>query len=170
MATAVKDKKAKPAVKKTVIKPVVAEETVVVEKPADLPAEPANTTDFVWKRQEKKKKAGEIVETKCIVIDKYHNWNEGVKVNLQGADTSSFEFNSYGVKYPMLVEKDNKLAPYHPSDKTGESPNLLFIAAKTSNYKNYMKLPGDLLRKIQIGLMAGLVIGIMFLIYVLISR
>jgi hypothetical protein len=109
-------------------------------------------------------------KTACIIIDHKRDWHGTEMIDLKGQDVSDCMWGYYGKRYPVLVETDDKggLKKYLPNDTAlGESPHRLYIAAKSSAYKSYMHIDSDLLKKIQIGLMALLVVGILFLIYII---
>lgn len=123
--------------------------------------------NITWNPQAKKPKNN---LTTCIVIDGNGGWHPSAKLDLKGRDMSACTWGYYGQRLPVLVETDDGLQPFILSDVAGaESPHRLFIAAKSTSYKSYMIFTSDFLRKIQIGLMALLVFGIMFLIYILIN-
>lgn len=117
------------------------------------------------------KKPRTPAKTKCFIIDKFSRWHDEVSLPLGDLDVTEFNYNYYGDKRPLFIQtKDDMLVPYYPRDAVGESPSLVFIAAKCTAYKNYMRMPSDTLRKIQIGLMAAIVIGILVLIYAFSNR
>jgi hypothetical protein len=135
------------------------------------PARPTTTASSIEWNAPKIKVSKKPKLTECIVIDKDGKWHENTKLDLKGQDMSECTWGYYGKRFPVLVETKGGLKPYIPQDHTGaESPHRLFIAAKSSGYKAYMRIDNSLLRKIQIGMMALLVIGILFLIYILINR
>lgn len=117
----------------------------------------------------RKSMTGKILSSKtaCIIIDHKNHWHTNELIDLKGNDTSDCTWGYYGKRYPVLVEKNGVLTPYSPEDSAaGESPHRLYIAAKSSAYKSYMHIDNEMLKKIQVGLMALLVFGILFLIYI----
>lgn len=113
------------------------------------------------------KAAKASTKTECIVIDSNNVWHDRQLIELQGMDVSECTWGYYGRKYPVLVEKNGKLVPYVPVDEPGESPHKVYIASKSAGYKGYMKIVNALLHKVQVGMMALLVVGVFFLIYLL---
>lgn len=142
------------------VPPLVSKET-----PQTIP----EIAGLTWNRKEVNRK-GKVALTSCIIIDNNQKWHEGVKLDLSGRNTHDYTWGYYGKRYPVLVEtKNHELMPYVPSDLAGESPQLLYIASKSSGYKSYMRMESDMLRKMMLGAMVILAVVIMFLIYVMIS-
>ena len=124
---------------------------------------------LTWAKKNGKKKSKTGL-TNCIVIDKFECWHENVPVNLGDINPLPFTWGYYGRRYPVLIEKNDKLVPYAHSDMVGESCNRLFKAGHPDGFKNTFKHTNSLLQKIQLGLMVIIVIAIFFLIYILINR
>ena len=128
-------------------------------KPEDKPLE--------WQKKEYKVKTTVV---KCIVIDRYNRWHEGIPVELNGRDTTGYSWGYYGENYPVLVETDTgKLKPWHLHDTVGESSNRLYKASNPEGFRNTFKHRSSILQKIQVGLMVALVLGLFFLMFVMIS-
>jgi len=123
---------------------------------------------FEWQHK-KPAPTDKPVLTPCIVIDKYGKWYNGVRVDLKGQDASDFTWGYYGSYCPVLIEKEGKLAPYYHSDIAGESSHRLYNASHPEAYHGAFKHRHNLMQKIQIGLMVGVVLGLFFLIYVFAS-
>lgn len=154
---------AKASVKSKEIKAEVAEQPIVEEK-----ATVTQPEGLKWDGNNNLKKVG--VKTKCIVIDKYNRWHENVPIDLQGRDTSEYTWNYYGSQFPVLVQVKDMLIPYIHADAVGESSSRLWKAANPEGFRNTFKHTNSMLQKIQIGLMVALVLGILFLIFILINQ
>jgi len=160
---------------------VKVENKIIGQTPAPTEASPQvevarenPTGQLTWKRtpiEVSGKKHKAEVKTACIVIDSKNQWHQDEMIALGDRDVADCKWGYYGKRYPVLIEKGGYLIPYIPKDDVGiESPHRLFIAAKSAAYKMYMRIDSDLLKKIQIGLMALLAIGVLFLIYILVNQ
>jgi len=120
----------------------------------------------------KKKKTAKLKTTvvRCVVIDRADHWHQDAMIDLKGKDTTAFTWGYYGVDYPILVEQeDGSLKPFYLPDVAGESSNRLFKGANPDGFKATFKHRGNLLQKLQVGLMVALVLGLFGIMFVLIG-
>jgi hypothetical protein len=128
------------------------------------------TNTPIWNRKESKTKT---TVRRCIVIDRDDHWHSDAMVDLKGIDSTSFTWGYYGAKLPVLVEsikEPGTLNPWIFMDAVGESSNRLFKGANPDGYKSAFKHRGNMLQKITIGLLVGLVLGMIFIMYILINN
>jgi hypothetical protein len=129
---------------------------------------PAVGVGFKWARKAPPEKKTTIV--RCIVIDKDHYWHTNTPVDLDGKDSSGYTWGYYGTNYPVLVEQeDGKLEPFYLPDAAGESSNRLYKGANPDGFRSTFRHRGNLLAKIQIGLMVTLVISLFFIMFLIID-
>lgn len=145
---------------------VITPEAIKEMPKLDVKASPAEP--MVWVKKNGKKHAA---LTPCFIIDKNNKWHNSVPINLGDINPEPFTWGYYGVRRPLLIENGDKLEPYYVQmDLVGESCNRVYKAGHPDGFKNTFKHTSSLLQKIQIGLMAVIVIAIFFLIYILINR
>ena len=143
----------------------LAEEEKAVKGPEQTPDTKALT---VWERKQSAKPKTTVV--RCLVIDKENHWHAEARVDLKGADTANYTWGYYGSGYPVLIEQPNgDLQPFHLPDVVGESSNRLYKAANPDGFRASFKHRGNLLQKIQTGLMVALILGLFAICYILIG-
>jgi len=120
-----------------------------------------------WRRKNKGKNKTTVV--RCIVIDSLNHWHKDAQIDLKGMDTSAFTWGYYGVDYPVLIEESNGLKPFYLPDDAGESSNRLYKAANPDGFKAAFRYHSNLLEKIKIGLMAGIIFGLFGILILLIN-
>lgn len=149
--------------------PAEVQEPVISEPaPVETIQQPEVQTDILTWHSDKPaptNKPKAPIKTRCIVIDKYNRWFEGVPLDLKGWDTSEFEWGYYGSRYPVLVEKNGILMPYLHTDIVSESSTRLWKAAHPEGFRNTFKHTNSTMQKVAIGLMAGILIAMIVLIY-----
>lgn len=122
-----------------------------------------------WHKKGRKEAKTTVV--RCIVIDKDDHWHQEAQVDLKGMDASGFMWGYYGQVLPVLVEMvAGTLTPWFLPDAAGESSNRLFKAAHPDGFKATFKHKNTMLQKIAIGLMVALVLGLVFIMYILINN
>lgn len=107
----------------------------------------------------------------CIIIDRNSVVRIDIPVDLHGADMSAVEWGYYGKTYPLLIESkvDGMLRPWLLPDKVGRCSSKLYIAEKLEGWRRAWQHRQQTLEKVKIGLMIGLILVLVFFIFLFVK-